>query len=109
VRRPRDGWGYPVARRQPAELARWEPDLPPTIAKRARHIVTEDARVLQAVQAMRAGDLARLGKLMNASHESLKNDYESACENWIPSPRLRAGSLDAWGHGLPARALGGVR
>lgn len=44
--------------------------------KRARHIVTENARVLEAVKAMQAGDLARLGELFNASHESLRDDFE---------------------------------
>ena len=41
--------------------------------RRARHVVTENARVLRAVQAM---DAATLGELMNASHASLRDDYE---------------------------------
>ncbi|MGB1249937.1 MAG: galactokinase [Candidatus Promineifilaceae bacterium] len=52
------------------------PELAPLTRKRARHVVTEDARTLQAVEAMRAGDAVTLGLLMNASHESLKNDFE---------------------------------
>ena len=44
--------------------------------KRARHVVTEDARVLAAVEAMRAGDFAGFGKLMYASHASLRDDFE---------------------------------
>jgi galactokinase len=50
--------------------------LDPVTRRRARHVVTENARTLEAVDAMRAGDLARLGALMNASHESLRNDFE---------------------------------
>jgi galactokinase len=44
--------------------------------RRARHIVTENARVLQAVEAMQQGDAVMLGQLMNASHDSLRDDFE---------------------------------
>ncbi|MBS3952460.1 MAG: galactokinase [Methylomicrobium sp.] len=44
--------------------------------KRARHIVTENARVLEAVEAMKSGDTKRLGLLFNASHVSLRDDFE---------------------------------
>jgi galactokinase len=44
--------------------------------RRARHIITENARVLDAVEAMKAGDVKRLGELFNASHESLRDDFE---------------------------------
>jgi galactokinase len=44
--------------------------------RRARHVVSENARTLQAAEAMRAGDSAALGRLMNASHRSLRDDYE---------------------------------
>lgn len=44
---------------------------------RTRHCVTEMARVKKAVEALRNDDLATLGRLMSASHESLKKDYEA--------------------------------
>ena len=44
--------------------------------RRARHVVTENARTLQAAEAMRVGDIARLGRLMDASHASLRDDFE---------------------------------
>jgi galactokinase len=47
-----------------------------TVLKRARHIVTENARVLEAVQAMKTGNIKRLGELLNASHKSLRDDFE---------------------------------
>ena len=50
--------------------------LPPVLARRARHIVTENARVLEAVEALREGDGARLGRLFEASHQSMRDDYE---------------------------------
>jgi galactokinase len=46
------------------------------LLKRARHVVTENQRVLEAVEVLEAGDLERFGELMNASHESLREDYE---------------------------------
>jgi len=45
-------------------------------AKRARHIVTENARVLEARTALKTGDLERLGELFFASHASMRDDYE---------------------------------
>jgi galactokinase len=50
--------------------------LPEPLNRRARHVVTEDDRVLAAVAALRQGDLPGLGKLLDASHASLRDDYE---------------------------------
>jgi galactokinase len=46
------------------------------VRKRARHIITENQRVLDAMDAMHAGDVATLGQLFNASHVSLRDDFE---------------------------------
>ncbi|KFA87713.1 galactokinase [Archangium violaceum] len=51
-------------------------ELDPLVRRRARHVITENERTLQAAEAMRAGDLTRLGKLMDASHDSLRDDFE---------------------------------
>lgn len=53
--------------------------LPGVLFRRFRHVVTEGQRVLEARDAMRAGDIERFGRLMNASHESLRDDYEVSC------------------------------
>ena len=50
--------------------------LEPVVLRRARHVVTENQRTLDAAEAMKDGDAARLGKLMNASHDSLRDDFE---------------------------------
>jgi galactokinase len=50
--------------------------LPPVLARRARHVITEDARVIDAVAALRVGDLPRLGGLIDLSHASLSKDFE---------------------------------
>jgi galactokinase len=44
--------------------------------RRARHVVTEDERVVAAANALAAGDLARMGELMAASHASMRDDFE---------------------------------
>lgn len=50
--------------------------LSPVVYRRCRHVVTENERVLQTVAALERNDLAEVGRLMNASHESLRDDYE---------------------------------
>lgn len=50
--------------------------LDKNVIKRARHIITENARVLEAVEVMKDGNIKRLGELFNASHNSLRDDFE---------------------------------
>jgi galactokinase len=54
-------------------------ELPEVTRRRCRHVVSENQRVLDAVGALEAGDLDRFGTLMNASHVSLRDDYEVSC------------------------------
>ena len=49
------------------------------VLKRARHAVSENARVQEAISALKSGNMSRFGQLMNASHASLRNDYEVTC------------------------------
>jgi galactokinase len=53
--------------------------LMPLPYKRARHVVSENLRVQESVAALRSGNLARFGELMQASHESLHDDFEVSC------------------------------
>ena len=48
----------------------------PVLNRRARHCIAENQRVIDAAQVLKEGDLVRLGQLLNASHKSLKDDYE---------------------------------
>ncbi|MBQ4527988.1 MAG: galactokinase [Clostridia bacterium] len=48
----------------------------PVVLKRVTHVIGEDDRVLSAVDALKCGDIEKFGKLMNASHDSLRDDYE---------------------------------
>jgi galactokinase len=65
------GWPAPSTL-DPAELERID-GVP---LRRVRHVVTENARVREAVVALREGDEPRLGTLFRASHESMRDDYE---------------------------------
>jgi galactokinase len=65
-----------VAEASPAGLA----GLPYPLLRRARHVVTEVARVDAFVDALRADDWETVGPLMVASHVSLRDDYEVSCE-----------------------------
>ena len=51
----------------------------PVRQKRAKHAVYENQRTIRAVEALKNNQTELFGKLMNASHESLKNDYEVSC------------------------------
>ena len=57
-------------------------ELDKLLARRARHIITENRRVLEFVDAIRNGHLQELGQILNASHASLRDDYE------VSSPEL---------------------
>jgi galactokinase len=60
------------------DLSKWKvgSELSEVAFRRARHIVTENARVLEAIEMMRNGNVKRLGELFNASHASLRDDFE---------------------------------
>jgi galactokinase len=53
--------------------------LDPIAAKRARHVISENARTIQMADALRKRDWAEIGRLMAASHRSLRDDYEVSC------------------------------
>jgi len=53
--------------------------LPDRVFRRCRHVVSENARVLDAATALEIGDMERLGRLMGESHRSLRNDYQVSC------------------------------
>ena len=76
--------------------------LPSPLDRRVRHVVTENARVRDAVAALGARDDARLGELLSASHRSLRDDYE------VSTPELdRLVELAIAAGALGARLVGG--
>ena len=81
--------------------------LPEPYRRRARHVVTENRRVLEAVAALEAGDARAFGALMVASHRSLAHDFE------VSTPELdrlveRALALGAYGAKLTGAGFGGA-
>ena len=62
-----------------ADLEAVRDKLDETTFRRARHVITENARVHEAAGAFAAGDFERVGELINASHFSLRDDYEVSC------------------------------
>ncbi|HEY7796645.1 MAG TPA: galactokinase [Microbacteriaceae bacterium] len=71
--------------------------LPETEQKRVRHIFTENQRVLDAVQAIRDKDFNALGKLMNESHNSMRDDFEISTDelNTAVEASIASGALGA--------------
>ena len=59
-----------------AQLEQFGRGLPEIVYRRCRHVITENARVLAAAEALQTGELDRFGELMAESHRSLRDDYE---------------------------------
>ncbi|WPF69609.1 galactokinase [Corynebacterium sp. 21KM1197] len=75
---------------------------PEVVRRRVRHVVSETQRTRRAIAALRAGDAERFGALMNASHDSLRDDYE------VVTPELEAAVRAAREAGaVGARMTGG--
>ena len=62
-----------------SDIEKMPPQMPTALKKRARHVVTENARVLAAVNALRKGDLVEAGELIDRSHASLRDDFQVSC------------------------------
>ena len=72
--------------------------------RRARHVVTENARTLAAADALAAGDLLTMGRLMGESHASMRDDFEITVPAIDRLAEIMAGALDGEGG---ARMTGG--
>jgi galactokinase len=69
--------GVPALRDVTVEqFERRETEMDPVMRRRARHVVTEDERTLRAAEALERGDATEVGRLMNESHASLRDDFE---------------------------------
>jgi galactokinase len=62
-----------------ADLKLYGSDLSEVVYRRCRHVIRENARVLDAAKALEEEDLETFGRLMNESHRSLRDDYEVSC------------------------------
>jgi galactokinase len=87
----------------PEELTKRLSELPPWIAKRAQHVVNENARTLAAVDALRANDLVKVGQLLNESHASLRDLYQVSIEELDIMADIAQKEVGCYG----ARMMGG--
>jgi galactokinase len=89
------------------DLVEAQASLPEPLARRVRHVVTETARVHQAVRELAAGDLSAMGRLLFAAHRSMAEDYAASCEE---ADLLVATARDegAWGARLTGAGWGGM-
>lgn len=92
-------FGHPSLRDIPLEeFESKSANMPEVLKKRTRHVITENARVLGSVEALRSNDLAKFGQLLNESHESLRDDYEVSSDELdliVDIARLQKGVLGA--------------
>ena len=91
----------------PEELEANRKRLPDLIYRRCRHIVTENARVLEAERALIAGDFAGGGKAMNASHASMRDDFEITCPEVDFLADLAQGAEGVYGSRMTGGGFGG--
>ncbi|WP_447985936.1 galactokinase [Nitrospira sp. Nam74] len=87
-------------------LARIE-SLPERLGRRARHVVTENDRVLIGVRCLEARDAEKFGQLMYASHESLRRDYEVSTDEIDALVDLARAEPDVYGARLTGGGFGG--
>ncbi|MFM5885531.1 MAG: galactokinase [Novosphingobium sp.] len=98
---------FGVAALRDVDLGRLAADgagLDATVLRRARHVVSENARTLAAAEALERGDLAALGGLMGGSHASMRDDFAITTPEIDALAAMMAAALD--GHG-GARMTGG--
>ncbi|SMB80207.1 galactokinase [Deinococcus hopiensis] len=81
--------------------------LPEPLNRRARHVITENARVLETVAALRAGELGRVGELFTASHASMRDDYQVSVREVDLIVTLAEAEADVYGARLTGGGFGG--
>jgi galactokinase len=91
-----------------ADLEARRDDMPKRIYQRARHIVGENERVLSGVKALRAGDIREFGKLMFASHESSRTNFENSCAELDRLVEAAARTEGVYGARLSGGGFGGA-
>jgi galactokinase len=90
----------------PATLEAARGQLDPVVFRRARHVISENERVLQAAKAIQAADWPAVGQLMYASHASLRDDYEVSCPELDGAVEI-AREIGATGGVIGCRMTGG--
>ncbi len=81
--------------------------MAPEVARRCRHVVTEIERTQRAAEALKQGDAAAFGRMMAASHASLRDDYEVSCEELDALVEAAAGVSGVHGARMTGGGFGG--
>lgn len=89
------------------ELQSQKSILSSVIYRRCRHVITENARVLVAADALSKGDLARFGKYMAESHASLRGDYEVSCRELDLMVEIASHRTGVYGARMTGGGFGG--
>ena len=100
--------GVRVLRNAPADWRARLAELPPKLAARARHVITENDRVHDAVRALKAADLPRLGGLLQASHRSLRDDYQVSVPDVDTLVDIANSDADVYGARMTGGGFGGA-
>lgn len=90
-----------------SELNLFAKAIPERIFRRCRHVVTENARVLESAEALKRHDLDRFGELMHASHVSLRDDYEVSCRELDIMVKAARQCAGVWGSRMTGGGFGG--
>jgi galactokinase len=79
----------------------------PLLQRRCRHVISENARVLETAAALTRGDFRRVGGLMNESHRSLRDDYEVSCDELNLAVELASSIDGVYGARMTGGGFGG--
>ena len=90
-----------------ADLDRHGDVLPEPIARRCRHVIEENRRTLAAAEAVGRGDVAELGRLLVASHRSLRDDYQVSCDELDVLADVAAATPGVFGGRMTGGGFGG--
>ena len=90
-----------------ADLERYAELLPEVVYRRSRHVISENARVEDAREALERGDPECFGRLMNESHRSLKEDYEVSSTELDLLVGIACGVAGVYGARLTGGGFGG--
>ena len=81
--------------------------LPPVTARRCQHVVTEDQRTLDSVEALKRGDLATFGALMNESHASMRDWFEITTKDIDALVEIQQNTPGCFGARMTGGGFGG--
>ena len=91
----------------PEMLERHKKAMKDAVYRRARHVISENARVLETADVLGAGDVRRLGKLVSESHVSLRDDFEVSCKELDAMVEAAEGLSGHYGTRMVGGGFGG--